>query len=268
MSETGDYHNSGAEFKSDRYIEIYIEAHHPELLQGLEEWLRLGLINHGQVKKIARHRLSCALPTPQVVPSNSTSAASSNLSNPNSLHDSPEVLVPATTFASNTWQGIFQSFLAELSIRWLLFLGIILVVVSSGVLAASQWQNFPNFGQYLILLVYTLSFWGIGYWTVKQASLKLTAQTLTAIATLLIPINFWAMSHLGLGQNPGEWGIIVLAVSVLSLTNYVSRLGRKGLVWLRLLFWGLSYLQLGWHISLFPLLAIYGGIGIICLTHH
>jgi hypothetical protein len=268
MSETGDYHNSGAEFKSDRYIEIYVEARNLELLQGLEEWLRLGLINQGQVKKIARQRLSCVLPIPQVVSSTHALEATSSLSNSSTLHNSPEVLVPATTSTANTLQRVFQSFLDELSIRWLLFLGIFLVVVSSGVLAASQWQYFPNFGQYLVLLLYTLSFWGIGYWTGKQASLKLTSQTLTAIATLLIPINFWAVSHLGLGHHPREWGIIVLAVSGLSLTSYVSGLRSKGFFWLRLLFWGLSYLQLGWHLPNFPLLAIYGGIGMICLTHH
>jgi hypothetical protein len=271
MSETGDYNNSGAEFKSDRYIQIYVEASQPELLQGLEEWLRLGLINQGQVKKIARQRLSCALPTPQFVPSIPASAATIDFSNPNTLPNSPQVLVPAitnTTSTANTLQRIFQSFLDELSIRWLLFLGIFLVVVSSGVLAASQWQNFPNFGQYLVLLVYTLSFWGIGFGFGKQANLKLTAQTLTAIATLLIPINFWAISHLGLGQNPGEWGIIFLGVGALSLTSYVSWLRSKGLFWLRLLFWGLSYLQLGWLIPHFPLLTIYGGIGVICLTHY
>ncbi|NJL51701.1 MAG: hypothetical protein HC930_04830 [Hydrococcus sp. SU_1_0] len=190
MSETGDYHNSGAESKSDRYLQIYVEARHPELLQGLEELLLLGLINHGQVKKLARHHLSCALPILQVVPGTPASAASSNLtinlSNPSSRENYLEVLVPATTVTTNTLantlQGVWQSWLDELSIRWLLFLGIFLVVVSSGVLAASQWQNFPNFGQYLILLLYSLSFWGIGYWTGKQANLKLTAQTLNAIA--------------------------------------------------------------------------------------
>ncbi|NJL51702.1 MAG: hypothetical protein HC930_04835 [Hydrococcus sp. SU_1_0] len=78
------------------------------------------------------------------------------------------------------------------------------------------------------------------------------------------------MSHLGLGRFPLEWGIIFLAVSSLSLTSYVSWLGRKGLFWLRVLFWGLSYLQLGWDIPIshFPFFAIYGGIGIIALTHH
>jgi len=266
MSETGDYNDSGTEFKSDRYIQIYVETRHPELLQGLEELLLLGLINQGQVKKIARQRLSCALPTSQVVPSIPASAATSGFSNPSTLSNSPEVLVPANP--PHILQTVFQSFLDELSIRWLLFLGIFLVVVSSGVLAASQWQNFPNFGQYLVLLVYTLSFWGIGLGSGKQANLKLTSQTLTAIATLLIPINFWAMSHLGLGKNPGEWGIIILAVSALSLTSYVSWLRSRGLLWLKLLFWGLSSLQLGWHMPNFPLLAIYGGMVIICLTHY
>ncbi len=37
------------------------------------------------------------------------------------------------------WQGLLD----ELSIRWLLFLGIFLIIISSGVLAASQWHNFP-----------------------------------------------------------------------------------------------------------------------------
>jgi hypothetical protein len=67
MSETGDYHNSKAEFKSDRYLEIYVEAHHPELLPGLEELLRLGLINQGQVKKLARHRLVVLCPSPRLL---------------------------------------------------------------------------------------------------------------------------------------------------------------------------------------------------------
>ncbi|MEN9871084.1 MAG: hypothetical protein RLZZ171_2072, partial [Cyanobacteriota bacterium] len=222
MSENGDYKDSSAEFKRDylsgtlkdslrvalcdRYIEIYVEANQPELLQGLEEWLRLGLISPEQVKKIARNRLSCVLPIREVVESIPVLAEINNLGNQR------QVLDRAT--APHVLQRVFQSFLDELSIRWLLFLGIFLVVVSSGVLAANQWQSFPNLGQYFVLLVYTLGFWGVGFWTGKDV--KLTSQTLTAIAILLIPINFWAISHLGLGRNFLEWGII--AVAVISLT--------------------------------------------------
>ncbi|MEY4520109.1 MAG: hypothetical protein RLZZ499_2709, partial [Cyanobacteriota bacterium] len=168
MSENGDYQDSSAKFKRDypsgrlrdRYIEIYVEANQPELLQGLEEWLRLGLISPKQVKKIARNRLSCVLPIREVVESIPVAAEINNLGNQR------QVLDRAT--APHVLQRVFQSFLAELSIRWLLFLGIFLVVVSSGVLAANQWQSFPNLGQYLVLLVYTLGFWGVGFWTGKD----------------------------------------------------------------------------------------------------
>ena len=43
---------------------------------------------------------------------------------------------------------MLQCLQAELSVPWLLFLGMFLVVVSSGVLAASQWERFPGFLQY------------------------------------------------------------------------------------------------------------------------
>jgi hypothetical protein len=257
MSENGDYQDLSAEFKRDRYIKIYVEANQPELLQGLEEWLCLGLISPEQVEKIARHRLSCVLPIREVVESLPVAAEINNLGNQR------QVLERAT--APHVLQRVFQSFLAELSIRWLLFLGIFLVVVSSGVLAANQWQNFPNLGQYLVLLVYTLGFWGVGFWLAKDV--KLTSQTLTAIAILLIPINFWAISHLGLGRNLLEGGIIAVAVATLTAASYLAFKRSQRLVWLRLLFWLLSYLQFGWRIPHFPLLAIYSAIGVVCWTH-
>ncbi len=257
MSENGDYKGSGAD-QRDRYLEIYVEANQPELLQGLEEWLRLGLISPEQIKKIARNHLSCALPIAKVV----ESISSAEIHPLSQQSHRPQVLDNASIF--HPLSRVFQSFLDELSIRWLLFLGIFLVIVSSGVLAASQWQNFPILGQYLLLLVYTLGFWGIGFWTGKE--LKLTSQTLTAIATLLIPINFWAISHLGLGGNWLEWGAIVLAVVSLAAASYLSGQGSK--LWLRLLFWLLSLLQFGWQIPHFASLAIYGGMGLIGWTHY
>jgi hypothetical protein len=46
---------------------------------------------------------------------------------------------------------MLQSLAEELSVRWLLFLGVFLVVLSSGVVAASQWERFPAVGQYGVL---------------------------------------------------------------------------------------------------------------------
>ncbi|MEM6613658.1 MAG: hypothetical protein AAF652_15645, partial [Cyanobacteria bacterium P01_C01_bin.72] len=48
-------------------IEVFVQDDRLSLLQGLETWLQLGLISQGQIKKIARQRLSCPLPSPDVV---------------------------------------------------------------------------------------------------------------------------------------------------------------------------------------------------------
>ncbi|NJM90703.1 MAG: hypothetical protein HC847_29915 [Hydrococcus sp. RU_2_2] len=103
MSENGDYKSSGAD-KRDRYLEIYVEANQPELLQGLDEWLRLGLISPEQIKKIARNHLSCALPIAEVVESIS-SAEINPLSQQSEL---PQLLDNA--FILHPLQRVFQEF--------------------------------------------------------------------------------------------------------------------------------------------------------------
>ncbi len=272
MSTNGDYKDSGKEFQGDRNsaslndswlsLEIYLPGNHPELLKGLDQWLQLGLISHGQVRKLCRNHLSCALPEIEAVKSISIEK--------NKVAETTDQSLVNVAPSPNIFSRILQGFLDELSIRWLLFLGIFLVVLSSGVLAASQWQNFPVFGQYLVLLIYTLSFWAIGWWTSKQAQLKLTSQTLTAIATLLVPINFWAISHLGLGNRLIEWLIIAFALVVLTATVWFSPRRKKaakntlGIP----LFLLLSYLHLGWQIPLFSLVSVYGGITVISLLNY
>ncbi len=78
----------------------------------------------------------------------------------------------------------------ELSVPWLLFPEVFLVVLSSGVLAASQWERFPAIGQYGVLLAYTFNFDYFTFWAGKQTNLKLTAQTLLIVTLLLVPVNF------------------------------------------------------------------------------
>jgi len=162
--------------------------------------------------------------------------------------------------------------MAELSLRWLLFLGVFLVVLSSGVLAASQWQRFNGVGQYTILLAYTLAFFGVGRWSGRQTQLHLTTRTLEIVTCLLVPVNFWAMDSLGLWRSPLGWLTVGLATPLLvavlrpllrpllrSAPNDVdpSALGgRSSLVF----FVGLSLLQWGWAIGIWPLVAVYCGL--------
>lgn len=243
-------------------LEVYVKANQTELLTGLDRWLQLNLISESQVKKICRQNLSCVLPERKIVETIiDTQQDSSQV-----LETNLTTVAPKTNVINQLW----QSFLDELSIRWLLFLGIFLVIISSGVLAASQWNHVSRLGQYLILLVYTLVFWGVGIWSDKQDNLQLTSQTLKAIATLLVPINFWAISQFGLGNNILEWMTITVASVVLSTIVYLqsnyskSKTSKFPLA----LFLLLSYLHSGWYLPLFRTVAIYGGIISIIFVHY
>jgi hypothetical protein len=163
--------------------------------------------------------------------------------------------------------GMLQSLMAELSVRWLLFLGMFLVVVSSGVLAASQWDRFPVAGQYGILFSYTLSFWGFSFWTGKQPNLRLTTQSLLIVTLLLVPVNFWAMDSFGLLLSPISsfinWLVVAIAaITLLSITvlisdsrQFVANLPNRKLRLINIL--ALSFLHWGWKIPAFPIIALY-----------
>ncbi len=85
------------------------------------------------------------------------------------------------------------------------------MVVSSGLLAASQWKKFPPAAQYLVLCAYTLCFFGATVWIRKTGNLRLTSETLRLVTLLLVPVNFWAIDGLGLWGNIGEWLIVAFA---------------------------------------------------------
>lgn len=259
-------------------LEISISAPEAVLLQGLEAWIALGLLSEAKVLQIARTSLSCPIPEPRPQPSVAPALADSAAESEGPeggdrsfLPDAPRprppvrrspVRPPARTEVPSVVTQVLQSFMAELSLRWLLFLGVFLVVVSSGVLAATQWTRFPAVGQYGVLAAYTVVFWAVGRWAARQANLRLTARTLHIAVLLLVPVNFWAMDSFDLWRQPWEWLVVLLAAA-----------GLSGLVWslrspptmlalglgpvINLL--GLAYLHWGWRVDGVPLMAVYGG---------
>ncbi|WYL99256.1 MAG: DUF2157 domain-containing protein [Gloeotrichia echinulata CP02] len=261
-------------------IELRLPSYHPQLLAGLDIWLRLGLISDAQVRQICRKDLVCqvilqtqALPQPQV--NNVAFFDPVELLAVESLQVTEEPVTPAKP---NFIATMLQSLGAELSVRWLLFLGLFLVVVSSGVLAASQWEKFPASLQYGVLLAYTLSFWGFSFWAGRQNNLRLTAQTLLIVTLLLIPVNFWAMDSFRLWQNPLDWLTVAIAIPTLTaitilLCNHRLFVGNSPLDKLPLVnILGLSYLHCGWKLfPSFPLIVVYVamvGTTLITVYHH
>ncbi|MEA5580781.1 DUF2157 domain-containing protein [Nodularia harveyana UHCC-0300] len=255
-------------------IILKLPSFHPELLTGLDIWLDLGLISDRQVRQLCQQFLVCevvlepvTLPEPEEVTALRLKASAS--SSPRKTPQKP----PEPNFVSS----MLQSLGAELSVRWLLFLGLFLVVLSSGVLAASQWERFPAAAQYGVLFAYTLSFWGFSSWAEKQNNLRLTAQTLLIVTLLLIPVNFWAMDSFQLWHNPLNWLTVAIATPTLTFitvllcknTRVFSNLPTGKLPLVNIL--GLSYLHWGWELSYFPLFAIYlamVGTTIVTIYHH
>jgi hypothetical protein len=287
------------------------QLQHPALLVGLDEWLQLDLLSPSQVTEFCQQHLVCALepaelaePSDQLAdqlaqPASRPAASTVEPSSPPSprpafandfADDFADALTPApashalanpateqahTTPPPSSWiTRTLQSFMAEIGVIWLLGLGVFMVVVSSGVLAASQWQTVSPLGQYSILLTYTLAFWGASLWTARQAALRLTAQMLQLATLLLVPVNFWMMDGLDLWRQTLGAGLNLLAAVILALISRAlirqllpSRLFQ--LSWLNLL--GLGLLHWGWSwngaIPMLPLLATYlGTVGTACLT--
>ncbi|KST68730.1 hypothetical protein [Mastigocoleus testarum] len=247
---------------SPNNLEIILPRNHPELLSGLDSLLKLGLISDSQVKHICREFLVCQaiLRTQNQKTSDKSVKVSQTLAT--KAHSDPTEASQSLA-APNIFAAMLQSLLAELSVRWLLFLGMFLVVISSGVLAASQWGKFPASGQYGVLWAYTLTFWGASFWAGRQPNLRLTAGTLLTITLLLIPINFWAIDSFGLWNNPLEWTVIAIAaISLTIITNllcnhrlFAGHLPVGKLYLVNVL--ALSYLHWGWKIPGIPLIAVY-----------
>lgn len=241
-------------------IEVSLPSYHAQLLQGLDIWLQLGLISDAQVRQLCQEFLSCRVVWERSIEPQLEKATI--ISDSGKDKPLPELAKP------NFVAEILQSLRSELSLRWLLFLGVFLVVLSSGVLAASQWDRFSAAGQYGILFAYTISFWGLSFWTSKQSNLRLTAQTLLMVGLLLVPINFWAIDSFRLWYDGGlNW--IVAAIASFSLTAITIATIKSRLLTadapvnniLALNILGLNYLHWGWKIPHFPLIAIYLAVG-------
>lgn len=288
---------------SERPVEIklLIDPDSPDLLEGLEIWLQLSLISDWQVRQLSQQHLTCRLPQPIATETAATVAVSP-------ATDAGGELVSVSTGASqsagsapapagvdrvqsnanrrlaatarqqsdrtlNPIERLLQSLMAELSVVWLLFLGVFLVAISSAVIAASQWQRFTATSQYLVLLGYTVGFWWVSRRTRTKNNLQLTTQALALVALLLIPANFWAMDDLQLWRSPLQWltvavaatSLSAIAVSVLARSQQPALKTEQRLLLVNAL--GLSYLHWGWSLPDFSLIAVYlGAIGTSVIT--
>jgi hypothetical protein len=251
-------------------LELQIDPNDPELLATLDGMVRSGMLDRSQILKIARECLSEKISLkslPATVPATPLATVPEIYIPPAPQRTSPRT-PPAPPRAQQIWRNLKD----ELSVRWLLFLGVFLVVLSSGVLAATQWALFPAWAQYGLLWLYTIGFWVVGGWARQQEGLRLTANTLQIVTLLLIPVNFWAIDSFGLWHQPLELATAILAgigLGGIVYLKYRQQRGKTNLQhssWLLAAYLVLSCLHLGWQIPYWSSIAIYiGAIGVAIL---
>jgi hypothetical protein len=236
------------------WLELQIDPQNPQLLANLDRLLQSGMLTPEQIIQIAQACLSERLPL-----------ISALAASPVAVELIAQTLAPAETLELPAAPTLWQTLRDELSVRWLLFLGVFLVVLSSGVLAATQWSRFPGWGQYGLLWLYTIGFWVSGRWSKQQSGLKLTANTLQMAALLLVPVNFWAIDSFGLWHQ--VWEVATAIVAIVSLAGIVyfsnQRRASNNSRWLTVTYFALSCLHLGWQIPNWATITIYvGAIGL------
>ncbi|MFZ9737176.1 MAG: hypothetical protein ACO3EZ_04110 [Prochlorotrichaceae cyanobacterium] len=286
------------------HFTLRVRGNHPQLLAGLEDWLQRGLISESQVQQWCEINLSSRLPNrqPVALPAQGEGAIGSDTVPSVRQYDPEDDFLPEPLPGSRPEWGteyvnppisspvprpakgisrLIQGLAEEISLRWLLFLGVFLVIVSSGVLAASQWNRFSPWAQYLVLLAYTLAFFGVSQVCQKRSPLRLTTQTLQCVSLLLVPVNFWAMDGLSLWHSGMGWLTLLFSVPLLfgvtqrlthasppkafSTTYRPVEPGEQTQS-----FWGfavLSVLQWGWGVPGWPFIAVYGGVFATPLSH-
>jgi hypothetical protein len=264
-------------------IELLIDADHPDLLAGLDEWLRLGLISDRQVLLLAKTQLCKTLPltTNPFLAAAIASPPARTIVVPTATADNPfpaldaEPTPPAPPAATPpkppkrtitaplpprppTWgEQVLESFMAEVAVVWLLFLGVFSVVVSSAAIAAIQWRSMTAVGQYSILLAYTLAFGGAGLWAGAKANLKVTGRMLQIATLLIIPVNFWMMDGFHLWATPMGWLIMAIGAGALGVLQW--RLLQASSPLNQANSFLLNALQWGWQLSFVPLSFTYVG---------
>src|SRR5437762_7295954 len=86
-----------------------------------------------------------------------------------------------------------DAFLQERNIKWVLAVGMLILLGSSMLLVTTHWEKYTPLWKYLVLLGYTVALYAGGQWTYHRLGLRRTGTVLQGLIVLLIPILFVAL---------------------------------------------------------------------------
>ena len=119
-----------------------------------------------------------------------------------------------------TWDRLWQTLLSERTLNAMLFLGVFLLFASAITLVVFNWDRFPPLVQVIFIAAFTLTFYSAGWLVRVRMGLRSSGIALTAIGSLLVPIDFYTI-YLSGGFPREAWPQVWLGVSALCFVAYL-----------------------------------------------
>ncbi len=137
------------------------------------------------------------------------------------MSSAPDSTTPSPSF--------LERFLEERSIKWMLGLGMLVLLGSSLKFVTAHWDTYSPFWKYLVLIAYTAVMYGLAEVGLHRLMLKRTGTGLLALTLCLLPLTFLALRWVAPDQAQGFTGVIhdvglgTLLIVNLAFTALASR---------------------------------------------
>lgn len=119
-----------------------------------------------------------------------------------------------------TWDRVWETMLSERTLRALLFIGVALLFAAAVSLVVWNWDAFAPWLQVTFLTLFTGIFYVLGWYVRQKMGLRGSGIALSAVASLLVPLDFYAF-YLSGGFPPDRWAEVWLTASLVSLGAYL-----------------------------------------------
>lgn len=104
--------------------------------------------------------------------------------------------------------SFLERFLEERSIKWMLGLGMLVLLGSSLKFVTAHWETYSPFWKYLVLIAYTAVMYGSAELGLHRLMLKRTGTGLLALTLSLLPLTFLALRWVAPGLPDGISGML------------------------------------------------------------
>jgi hypothetical protein len=117
------------------------------------------------------------------------------------------------------WERVVETLLSQRTLYAMLFIGAGLLFAAAISLVVWNWQAFPPWLQVTFLAGFTSIFYALGWYVRTHLKLRESGIALSAVASLLVPLDFYAFYRSG-GFPPESWPQVWLLASLVCILIY------------------------------------------------